>query len=103
MVSLIDRKPPSESITLIHPQSSGAEPKYIDTYKLQVYLGVLKGAILSAHAFTWTDTTSAAYRRGKAEACEMLRQNSSLRAKLDIFYDKDASQEEIYVAAEHFF
>ncbi len=65
MISLIDRKPPKESIILIHPQLGGAEAKYIDVDTLQASLGALKDVILFAHAFTGTDTTSAAYRRGE--------------------------------------
>ncbi len=59
--------------------------------------------ILFANAFTGTDTTSAAYRRGKAQACELLRKRSSLREEIPIFYNKDASQDDIAAAGEHFF
>jgi len=67
MISLLHHKPPGESIMLINSQSGGVEPKYVDIDKLQVSLGPLKEVILFAHAFTGTDTTSAAYRRGKAQ------------------------------------
>ena len=60
MISLLDRMPPGDKITLIRPQPGGLEPKCIDIGKLQAYLGVLKDVILFAHAFTGTDTTSAA-------------------------------------------
>lgn len=103
MISLLHRKPPGESIILIYPQSGGAEPKYVDIDKLQVSLGPLKEVILFAHAFTGTDTTSAAYRRGKAQACQLLRKTSTLRDAISIFYQKDVSPEEIAVAGEHFF
>jgi hypothetical protein len=82
MVSLLHRNPPGESIILIYPQSGGAEHKYVDIDKLQVSLGPLKEVILFAHAFTGTDTTSAAYRRGKAQACRLLRNKSAVRDKM---------------------
>lgn len=103
MISLLHRKPLGESIILIIPQSGGVEPKYVDIDKLQVSLGPLKEVILFAHAFTGTDTTSAAYRRGKAQACQLLKNRPTVRDEMSIFYKKDASQEEIAVAGEHFF
>ncbi len=98
MISLIDRKPRGESITLIQPQSGGVDRKYVDIDKLQVSLGPLKDVILFAHAFTGTDTTSAAYRRGKAQASELLREIPSLREEISIFYNKDAYEDGIAVA-----
>ena len=70
MISLLDRMPPGDKITLIRPQPGGLEQKCIYIGKLQASLGVLKDVILFAHAFTGTDTTSAAYRRGKAQALQ---------------------------------
>ena len=93
MISLLDRMPPGDKITLIRPQLGGLEPKCIDIGRLQASL--LKDVILFAHAFTGTDTTSAAYRRGKAQAYNLLRLQPDLRADITIFYNKDASQEEI--------
>ena len=98
-----DRMPPGDKITLIRPQPGGLEPKCIDIGKLQASLGVLKNVILFAHAFTGTDTTSAAFRRGKAQACNLLRMKPDLRADITILYNKDASQEEIAAAGERFF
>ena len=66
MIYLLDRMPPGDKITLIRPQPGGLEPKCIYIGKLQASLDVLNNVILFAHAFTGTDTTSAAYRRGKA-------------------------------------
>ena len=100
MIYLLHHKPAGESVILINPQLGGVEPKYVDIDKLQVSLGTLKEVILFAHAFIGTDTTSAAYRRGKAQACQLLK---TLRDEMSIFYKKDASQEEISVAGEHFF
>jgi hypothetical protein len=103
LVSLLHHKPPGQSIILISPQPGGLEPKYIDIDKLQVSLGPLKELILFAHAFTGTDTTSAAYRRGKAQALDLLRKRPDLREEVSIFYKRDVTQEEIAVAGEHFF
>ena len=67
MISLLDRMPPGDKITLsiIHLQTGG-----LAICKLQAALSlhVLKDVILFARAFTGTDTTFAAYRRGKAHA-----------------------------------
>ena len=103
MISILDRMPPGDSITLIRPQPGGLEPKCIDIGKLQASLGVLKDVIIFAHAFTGTDTTSAAYRRGKAQACNLLSLEPDFRADITIFYNKNASQEEIAAAGERFF
>ena len=64
---------------------------------------MLKDLIIFAHAFTGTDTASAAYRRDKAQAYHLLRKRPDLRADVAIFYNKDASQEEIAAADERFF
>ena len=48
-------------------------------------------------------TTSAAYRRGNAQACHLLRKRPDLRAEVAIFYNKDVSQKEFAAAGEDFF
>ena len=65
----------------------------VDIGKLQASLFVLKDITIFAHAFTGTDTTSAAYRRDKAQACHLLRKRPNLRAEVAIFYNKDVSQD----------
>ena len=51
-----------------------------------------KGGTHFVHAFTETDTTFAVYRRGKAQACSLLRKRPNLRAEIAIFYNKVLSQ-----------
>ena len=64
---------------------------------------MLRYLILFSRAFTETDTTSALYLRGKAQACHLLRKRPDLIADIAIFYNKDTSQEEIAAAGERFF
>ena len=87
--------PPRQHITLICPQPGGLEPRCINIGKLQTSLGEVKDVILFGHAFTGTDTTSAAYCRGKAHACRLLRKRPNLRSEISIFYNKKVSQEEL--------
>jgi hypothetical protein len=47
--------------------------------------------------------TSVTYCRGKARACELLRNKPALKDEISVFYKKDASQEEIAVACKNFF
>ena len=51
-------------------------------------MGGLEPKCIDRHTF-------AAYRRGKAQACNLLRLKPDLRADITIFYKKDASQEEL--------
>ena len=90
----LDKMPPGGQITLIIPQTGGLE------IKCNIDRVVLKELNLFARAFTGTDTTSTAYRRGNAQACHLLRKGLDLSSDIAIFYNKDVSQKDIAVAGE---
>ena len=74
-----------------YPNSSATCGLGCRYWQVAGFSGIVKGYHYFAPAFTDTDTTSAAYRRGKAQACNLLRKRPDLRAEVPRFYNKDAS------------
>ena len=87
---------------LFHVSVDRGMNEYVLWFRRILSLNILCWCLVWLHKLYGTDTTSAAYRRGKAQACHLRRKRPDLRVNIAIFYNKDVSQEEIASAGERF-
>lgn len=94
---LIALTPEKLNITMWKPRASTKQSDSIyETHRNQH----LKNIILFAHAFTGCDTTSAIYGKGKKRLLDIINKNAQLMQYVEVFYNPDASLEDIKVAGE---
>ena len=62
----------------------------------------MTGSLLFLHAITGCDTTSAVHCKGKRVPYKKLQQNPAIHLIMQIFYDPEASADDIAVAGEAF-
>ena len=102
LVLLIVLAKPQTDIKMVIPADRAHPRKIFNIKRIQSEMGDMTGSLLFLHAITGCDTTSAVYRKGKRVPYKTLQKNPAIRQKLQIFYDPEASAEDIAAAGEAF-
>lgn len=76
--------------------------KLYNVNNIQEKLGDVQKIILFLHAASGCDTTSALFQKGKVTPFNILKNDKKLRKKVEIFYDPEATHEEIATAGDEF-
>ena len=102
LVLLIALAKPQTDIKMMVPADKTHPPKIFNIKRIQSEMGDMTGSLLFLHAITGCDTTSAVYRKGKRVPYKKLKENPAIRQKMQIFYDPNASRNDVAAAGEAF-
>lgn len=95
--------PRGNKIRMVSPGKNNEQDKCYQISTIQHHIGDMKDILLVVYAFTGIDTVSSIYRKGKITPFKKVQANKTLREKLLVFNDSNASPNDIAEAGELFF
>ncbi|KAK4874989.1 hypothetical protein RN001_011411 [Aquatica leii] len=100
---LIARAPTDNNILVLHPATNKTTAQVFVVDDIQKNIGVMKEAVLFAHAVSGCDKTSALYNKGKKSSYNLLQKSKSLREKVcRIFNKPNQRKNEVVAVGEEF-
>lgn len=99
---LVGLTPSTSNVHLVIPGQKESQDRVHDISALQKKLGHAKDLILFVHAMTGCDTTSAFFGKEKASGLNLIMTNQDLAKQMKVFYDPEATRDEISSAGEAF-
>ena len=91
LILLVHPTDVDKDVSRLCPGASTRPDKIFSSNHLQQGRGNLKQCIFFIHAASGCDTTSAVYRKGKADALKTLESNEELQRQIGVFYIKTSS------------
>lgn len=88
---------------MVAPGQNNEQDKCCNISTIQHHIVDMKDILLAVYVFTGIDTVSSIYRTGKVTPLKKVKANKTLREKLLVFNDLNASPNEIEEAGELFF
>lgn len=84
----------------MNPADSAHPLKIFSIKRIQSEIDDMTGSLLSLQAITSCDTIPAVYGKGKRVPYKTIQQNPAIVQKMQIFYDPEASADDIAAAGE---